>query len=178
LERRDRVRFLLDAFASVAMIAACGAILWGVFVRRPQPVAATQAPPGVQMFREPPAYAVGDSFGRVQGFDVATAPATLAVFLRSGCRYCTESMAFYRRLSAVPKRARIVVFGAQTEETLNAYLKENGFKPDQVFRAKAGELKFFSTPTLAVVGADGKVRGVWRGQLDDKREKEVEAAIR
>jgi hypothetical protein len=86
-------------------------------------------------------------------------------------------MPFYRRLASGTRRARIVVFGAQTEATLHAYLQENAFKPDQVLRAKAGELKFYATPTLAVVGRDGKVRGVWRGRLDDKREREVELAI-
>ena len=155
-------QLVLDTFASVAMITVCITLLWGQVVRRAPPAGdAAEGAGAVRVFREPPAYSVGDVFGTVEGFDAAAAPMTLAVFLRSGCRYCTESMPFYRRLAATERRARIVVFGAQTVPTLTAYLDEGGFKPDQVLQVKAGVLKFYATPTLALVGSDGKIKGVW-----------------
>ncbi len=65
-------------------------------------LAATQTCPkdGVHLYPQPPRYAIGDRLDNVSEFDELVSQPTLILFVNSECRFCTESMPFYRRLLA------------------------------------------------------------------------------
>ncbi|MDR7498079.1 MAG: hypothetical protein QN174_14120 [Armatimonadota bacterium] len=115
---------------------------------------------------------MGEPFAAVPGLRFDAAPVTFIVWVRSTCRYCTESMGFYRRLVAGSRRARVVVLGAEPVETLRGYLDEHGVVPDAVVSVGAAAVRLPVTPMLVLVDSGGVVRKVWRGKLTSEAEQE------
>jgi hypothetical protein len=95
------------------------------------------------------------------------------MFFRDGCRYCSESMEFYRRLGAEPNRARLLVVGRESVDKLRTYATENQFHPDGFASIGAKPVKVSGTPTLLLVTADRTIKGIWPGRLDATGEEEV-----
>jgi hypothetical protein len=163
-----RWRAALEVAANASVVVASGVLVW-VLVGPGAAFRVRQTPRAA-----PPSYAVGERFAAVAGLEFARAPLTLIVWVRSTCRYCTESMGFYRRLAAAPRRARVVVVGAEPVERLREYVGEHGFAPDEVVSVGAEAVKLPVTPMLVLVDAEGIVRAVWRGKLGSAAE---EAAV-
>jgi hypothetical protein len=100
------------------------------------------------------------------------------MFFRDGCRYCTESMEFYRRLGAEPNRARLLVVGREDVDQLRNYVNKNEFHPDGFSSIGTKPVKVSGTPTLLLVTADRTIKGIWPGRLDATAEEEVLKSIR
>jgi hypothetical protein len=152
-----KLKGYLDSIATVAMILASGVLIW---------VALSQRRPSIP----PTGYAQGDVFGSVEGLDFREVPSTAILFLQSTCKFCTDSMPFYRRLSEIPRRGRLVVMGTESRERLEAYLAAHQFKPDRVIVVTPQATKVRGTPTILVVDTNGVVVEAWGGQLDSARE--------
>lgn len=93
--------------------------------------------------------------------------------VRSSCGYCTNSMAFYRKL--VKHRAagtKVVLIGEESEDILAAYSERHGLNPDQIVRIEPGYLRDATTPLVIVADSGRTVLGSWLGQLEQKREEE------
>ena len=159
------MKTVLGNLASLMMIAASAAIIWSVASK---PTGDPPPPP------QRAGYAVGDQISEVAGLDFAAQPKTLVIFLRPGCRYCTASMDFYRRLVARSSRIPIVVVSFDPEAKVREYLATHRLVPDRILSIQPGSLNVPSTPTLLLVESSRRVAGLWRGQLmDEEREAEV-----
>jgi hypothetical protein len=99
--KQERIRSLADLLTAAALISASAVLIWVSLSGAQAPTSRRPAPP---------IYKIGEILEVVDPQDV-TAPLTLVMFFRDGCRYCSESMEFYRRLGAEPNRARLLVVG-------------------------------------------------------------------
>ncbi len=97
----------------------------------------------------------------------------------SHCHYCTASMPFYRKLAPAARAAGTRIVAVSTEEIAvnQEYLQANGVDPDAVLSSEQSKLKVESTPTLLLVGRDGRVVHSWIGQLPAAKEHEVLTAV-
>lgn len=109
---------------------------------------------------------------------------TLLMFLRSTCRYCTESMPFYSRLKEARDRGagsfRLAALSAEPREILDRYLSAYEVAVDSTIALSPSEFSEFrvrGTPTLILVDRKNVVRGVWIGLLDPTQEAEVMTAV-
>jgi hypothetical protein len=123
------------------------------------------------------AYEVGDSLpaSSLYHFD---AQATLVLWVRSSCRFCTDSMEFYRRIVDRQRTVKVIAMGTEDRETLKAYFGRHGVVVDEVISVSPGSLRLFSTPMLLGVTRGGRIDHLWRGRLSSDREADVLAYVR
>ena len=100
------------------------------------------------------------------------------MWLRSDCRYCAESLEFYKRLLAAPHRARTVIMGLEPQESLEAYANKSGLAVDRVLSVPRDGVLLSGTPSLVEVRADQTIAHVWVGKLAAAQELEVSREIR
>lgn len=100
---------------------------------------------------------------------------TLLVVLQKGCKYCTESMPFYKTLlnQAPGKGVKIVAVLPGSRDESKAYLNENGIDLPEVRQASLKSVNVGGTPTLILVNDKGEVSNSWVGKLPPEKEKEV-----
>jgi thioredoxin-related protein len=129
-------------------------------------------------------YRTGERLPLNASIDVSKSAQTLLLFLRSTCKFCTESMPFYVRLAAARRTAgtdlRLVVISADPPQVLAAYLAEFQLRVDQAVTLAPAELAQFrvrGTPTLVLTDRSGTVRRVWIGKLQQPAESELLASI-
>lgn len=107
--------------------------------------------------------------------DFAAVDRTAVVVVRQDCPACTESLSFYRQLTAQAAERVQVVFAAPVDDTgIAAHLASHGVNADRVvFMSEPGNLPFLATPTILLVGTDGIVSHAWVGVLSPDAEVEV-----
>ena len=110
--------------------------------------------------------------------DFAAAPATLLIVIREDCRFCQDSIPFYRQLSDARIKqpgsgVRLVVASTDVSESLASFLKSKEIRVDHISNVQAGDLKVPGTPALLLIDRSGKVAKVWRGRLAERQQKEV-----
>lgn len=99
--------------------------------------------------------------------------------LRSSCRYCTESMAFYRKLQTERSpETKLVVVGLESIDKLTEYAERYGLKPDAIRTVEPGFLRTSFTPFLVVTDSERTILGSWAGLLTPARETEVLDLVR
>jgi thioredoxin-related protein len=102
--------------------------------------------------------------------------ATVLLFVRSDCRFCTESMPFYKQLTSLDDRkekfVRVVAISSDSNDQLATYLALYGLDLDQAVGAQRST-KITATPTLVIVDQDGVVAGCWRGLLPQDQQHKV-----
>ena len=129
----------------------------------------------------PPEYHVGETFGRPDVIDYRLSERTLVIFINSTCRFCTDSMPFYRRLGLAfdhPQTVRVVAASFEDVETSRKYLASYDVNVDHVTKIERGEApKLLATPTVLVLDKMGIVRGSWLGLLTEERELEVNTLL-
>ena len=109
---------------------------------------------------------------------------TVLLFVRSTCKYCTASMPFYRelanRIAQKGVNTRLVIVGPEDEAVTKEYLDQHELSVFHVLKLGVDQSSAFGvlgTPTMVVVGRDGKLLASWRGQLPKEREREVERVL-
>jgi len=161
------MRPTLDQLANVALIVACAAVTATVAAKYQD----TRSQRSQQL-----KYEIGEKIEKGSPIDYRLSNRTLVLFVRSGCRYCDESMPFYRALLRDRKDAtslRIVVATAEPPDAARAYLDRNGLTVDDITQVHPGEMKANATPTIVVIDSTGAVKGFWRGKLSESNETEV-----
>lgn len=129
----------------------------------------------------PSAYSPGSAIGSIDGIDFSTGRGTLLLFASSRCRYCTDSMPFYRKLATIPtseNQWRFVVVGREPAEILQGYVQSHALTSVKIISIAPGVVRVRATPTLILVDTRGRVVREWRGQLQPRQEEEVIGAIR
>jgi hypothetical protein len=100
---------------------------------------------------------------------------TVALVVQSSCRFCADSMPFYRRLAKLRSagNVQLVAVSMEPADTLKDYVKKNEVDVDRVGHLTGLEIPTTGTPTLVVIGRDGTVRGSWLGRLSSSQESDV-----
>lgn len=125
-----------------------------------------------------PGYAVDDVLPPIADVQFTNKPWTLLLVVASTCRYCTESMPLYLRLSQQRQASglQVVAVGHEPAPVLTKYLSQHLVNVDSVVSIAPGALNVQGTPTMILVDSQRKVLGVWRGALRE-RERDVEREI-
>lgn len=154
---------ILNKIADVSVIGICVAVGVTFFVNR-----AEERRPGARV----------DVLPRETVYEEQRNPAgraTLVLYLSADCRFCTDSMEFYRRLQTAAARSRTtdIAFQARAgEREFLAYLAAHGFtEPAIVNRPVPPAVR--GTPTLILFDANGAVAGSWAGRLSADQESEL-----
>ena len=110
----------------------------------------------------------------------STRPSLLLV-LSANCRYCTESMPFYKRLAELSQvrtgNLRLGVVSLQPADDMRKYLSAHGLGIESVITVPESGFNVMGTPTLVLVRRDGVVQRSWGGWLNGEEEKTVVASI-
>ncbi|MDQ3633333.1 MAG: hypothetical protein M3405_02330 [Acidobacteriota bacterium] len=102
-------------------------------------------------------------------------PKTLVLALRADCRFCNESVSFYKRIVETVKNENIklvAVFPTEIEESAK-HLKELGLTNIEVKRSSLNSLQVSGTPTLILTNNKGEITDYWVGKLPPDKETEV-----
>jgi thioredoxin-related protein len=106
---------------------------------------------------------------------------TLLLVVRKGCRFCDESMPFYKRLGDDPtlaKRTQFVLVAPDGEIVSREELAKQQVRVDQVVTKSLAALKVQGTPTAILVGKTGRIEKVMVGRLDEKQQEELVLALK
>jgi hypothetical protein len=139
-------------------------------------VAATLLPSALPRSRPASLPAAGTRLSGLQQVDFTRHDMTCILFLKSDCRFCTESMAFYRTLLGLRQRSNRIGFVAVSSEdvgSLTRYLTDHSAPVDSVVSVPAGESGVLATPTLIVVDRQRKVILATAGLLADEKQRQV-----
>lgn len=131
--------------------------------------------PDVSALDSPPTVPTGTKVS-LQDVNWAANKRTLLMVLSDGCRFCTESADFYKKL--VQERAkhndvRIIAVLPQEVGTAQAYLNKLGVSVDEVRQSPLNVVGVRGTPTLILVDDKGLVTASWVGKLPVEKEFEV-----
>jgi peroxiredoxin len=126
-----------------------------------------------------PVYQPGERI-ELAGVDFTKSDKTLLLVIRSTCKYCTESMPFYKGLAGnrvLKSNVRIVGVSPDEIPVSEAYLGQYQLKLSGVVKIPLGALKVRGTPTAILVDRNAVIKQVWPGLLDEVRQQEVIRAI-
>ena len=101
---------------------------------------------------------------------------TLVLVLQDGCKFCSESAPFYRKLVALEAKAANVHLMAilpQSRDDGARYLDRIGVSIADVRLMRLREIRIRGTPTLLLVGHRGVVEKIWVGRLSGEREADL-----
>lgn len=103
------------------------------------------------------------------------------LILRSNCRFCADSLPFYRRLTEQDRASGVhtVALVLETKPIGEAYLKRNGVEVDSVSALRQGQLeRVNSVPSLILVDSKRRVVRSWAGFLPEQLQRDVFMAIK
>lgn len=111
----------------------------------------------------------------VPDVDFSTNDKNLFVVLQKGCRFCSESAEFYKKLIAETKgkNVKIVAILPQPKQEAEEYLNGLGIQGIEVRQSQLDSLDVGGTPTLIITNKLGEVSHFWIGKLPPEKEKEV-----
>ena len=168
----------LESLANVAVIVMCCAVAATALSSWwPGDSVSISNPPHSQP------YAAGETLEVLPPDATRSAHRSVVLVLRSGCRFCTESMPFYKRLSqrrtSEDDGFKLVALVVEPTAVGQAYLAEHGLTADMLMRLPIAQARRITgTPTLLVIDRTRKILGVWIGRLDPAAEREVEEMLR
>lgn len=159
-------RMSLARIADLCIIGLAVVTAYGWYVRLQTDAESSRAMPKVGMSLA------------AASIDWKAKPATLAFILQDGCRYCDESIPFYKELLSEPRQnMQFAALFTHDSEHGRQYLTAHDIRVSNV----AGNIKVpwtrVLTPTIAVCDSAGKILKVWIGRLSDQQKKELRAFI-
>jgi thioredoxin-related protein len=104
---------------------------------------------------------------------------TMLVVLQKGCRFCTESAAFYQRLAqtAAAKNVHLIAVLPNTVDEGREYLNSLSVSIADIRQVSLNSISVRGTPTLILVDDKGAVAETWIGKLPPEKESEVLARL-
>jgi len=110
---------------------------------------------------------------------------TLLLELSPTCSHCIANEPLYRRLSAMPQirsgKVHVIIAMANGDQkAAQAFVDRDGIPGFLVMVPATGEpppFPFYSTPTILLVGPDGKINEVWIGELHGDAEEKLLAKL-
>lgn len=125
----------------------------------------------------------GDTLPALPDFSWNDSEYTLLLALSPRCRYCSESMPFYRRLVSsvhagnIPLRVAALFASSIPPQAADTYLKDSALEVDRVLIASLDLLGIGGTPTLVLADRSGKVMNVWSGKTKNEEEEELRSQL-
>lgn len=123
---------------------------------------------------------VGAELGTIRGVDLHSRGKTLLVAISSQCKFCRESLPFYRNLerkSAGGTGVRLVFLHPEADLEFENFLSKNEIVGVPIVPADFKQLNIMRTPVILSVDS-GKINHVWVGKLRESEEGEVLSALR
>ena len=111
----------------------------------------------------------------IAGFDWSRSSQNVLLVLKKGCRYCSESAGFYKKLIQQAKEKNIAVTAVLPEDKdeANKYLEEIGISGIGIVQSQLNSLDVGGTPTIIITNNQGGITNVWLGKLPPEKETEV-----
>ena len=109
----------------------------------------------------------------ISGVNWADSDRTVLLALSKGCKYCSESAEFYRRLAAgitSQTTMRLIAVFSEKESDAEAYLKQLEVPIRELRYESLSSLGIKSVPTLAILDRNGVVTDMWVGKLSPLKE--------
>lgn len=170
----NRIKHVLEVTTNMAVLVAA-IMLVAVFVRSyfaTDPTKRTAAAGKL---------ASDTAIGEIKDLDLADTPRTLLMVLSSDCKYCIQSVPFYKTLSAMRDslagRTKIVAIFPQDEQDVKAFLQEHQLEIE--FRADVDfeKLGVSATPTLILLDSRRNVLNSWLGSLSKGEQEELAKTV-
>ena len=117
---------------------------------------------------------------KLPGANWQAAPVSVLLQISSTCRFCNESMPFYKQLMAARQaqaaKVPVIVASADAVAVMRKHLEDQQVIVDKVLHSR---LESFGTPTptVLIVDSKGVVRRAFIGELDPSGEKELLSII-
>ena len=111
----------------------------------------------------------------LENVDFSQQSKTVLLALQTGCRFCNESIPFYKRMLEKTKGQNIkfiAYFPTKVENSTN-HLAELGITEMEVRQAPISALEPSGTPTLIITDTKGEITDFWIGKLPPEKEAEV-----
>ena len=108
--------------------------------------------------------------------DWASNDHTLLLVLSKDCRFCSESMTFYKKIAQEISRNPAIKISAvfpHDPETAKQYLEANQLQIEQIYQADPPSLGVGGTPTMLLINNSGQVEETWFGKLSEADEQKV-----
>jgi hypothetical protein len=116
-------------------------------------------------------YSIGEVMPELPTHSFASAERSIVVFLHSQCRYCSDSMPFYRALLKHRSEQRavpVIAVSREPERQLRDYLAHHNVVFDRVVSIGGDQkYKLHATPTLLVLDGHGAVKHVRVGLIPE-----------
>ena len=130
----------------------------------------------------PPAWVkVGDQLPSLPAYDWKAHDRTLVLALRNGCRFCEESIPFYRKLAELEKSnqldAHLIAVFPDDLADVRRLVETERLAVEAFPGIELSQVKVEGTPTLILVDRQGRVSKVWIGELAAAGQAEVVTAI-
>ena len=157
----------LETATHVVLIGLC-LLAGGILIEQRFFSAPDEEPPGLRNM-------VGREV-KLPGADWNAAPVSVLLEISSTCRFCNESMPFYRQLMAARQAAAakvpVIVASRDAVAVIRKHLADEQVDVDKVLHSRLDDFAPV-TPTVYVVDAKGVVRRMFIGKLDPSGEKEL-----
>ncbi len=113
----------------------------------------------------------------IAGVDWKSSPVNAVLFISTHCKFCAESLPFYRRLSEArslrPAGVALRVVSLDPPDNIRRYLAEHQVSVDGVYPLDRSLLPLSGTPTILIADRTGLVSNSFVGALDSRREAAV-----
>ena len=116
------------------------------------------------------------------GVDFSKASRTILLVFKSDCRFCSESMPFYRDVAQrlreqTNSRVQFVGLSVERTDLAAAYLKDHRLDLAEIRTVDPAKLRVRGTPTLLLADNKGAVLRVWRGLLPGPLQPQILSAL-
>ncbi len=166
---RATVRHALEVTTNLAVLALCitiGAVL--IRARQPQKIS-TSTPSDVRK---------GQVFPAIENVNYDAADRTLVLALSTQCKFCRESLPFYRKLlSTYSHSSQVAIIFPNSDNEVREFVERAKLSAHAIGGQDFSKFHIDGTPTLVLVGHDGKVRESWTGELSAAGEKQVISSV-
>jgi peroxiredoxin len=106
---------------------------------------------------------------------------TLVLALKNGCRFCEESIPFYRKLAELEEsnqiNAHLIAVFPDDPAAVRQLIETQRLAVEAFPGIELSQVKVDGTPTLILVDRQGRVSKVWIGELEAAGQAEVVTAI-
>jgi hypothetical protein len=122
-----------------------------------------------------PTLRIGSVLPPLTGVDADNQEGTLLIVISSSCRYCLESLPFYRALLSARDNRRtrlgIVIASFDSVTDITRMLADGAVRPDAVVTLdRQGPIRVRMTPTIVHLDRQRRVLHTWEGELPHGRE--------
>lgn len=99
---------------------------------------------------------------------------SIILALSTNCHFCQDSLPFYRTLATQTKgKVDLIAVFPQTDSGGRDYLEHATVSAAKVVSTDLSAIGVRGTPTVFLVGRDGKIQGVWNGFLTREAQEEI-----